>query len=1060
MGELATHSARRPAAGKLPGSTRSVIAAAFAVLACLMFLTHLGNDAVLWTRVQLTFASGLSLGAALLSMRGTRGRVRHVRGWITLAIAFWLVADIIRNVEVSLGLHPELSLSDLSLLAVLGSAGRAYVVALRGRLGPSDELAVYLDGGMVFFATTALMLTAFGHVAGRTLSGAVDLTYAIFFIATAGATLLLDVAVRAERRLRGAYVLLIGLLLLGIAFLWRLAAPQLSGLPEGGPPAHFLSLGVMVVMLGTITWTDTVDEHPGYVRFAARMRSGMPILAIAVTPFLVVAHVANPPPDASGILNIASVGLVLLTVAARQSVLLNARESAMTRERALSTELTVAEAKYRALVERQPGVVYLAEPGPDGRWHYVSPQIEAMLGYPAGAWLADATLWARTVHPEDRKAILGSSDALTTGRSAGTLHREYRLLAADGSVVWVLDDGSVTQFTSDGRPALVQGVMLDITQRKRAEHALQASEAQTRTIIETASYAFVGMDGTGRVIDWNHRATETFGWTRAEALGTPLADLIIPRANRAAHAEEIDRYIATGQGPLLNKRVEVVAQHRDGYQFPVELTIWPIDLGGELRFNALVDDITVRKQLEDQLRHQALHDSLTGLPNRALFVDRLQNAIARRKRTGGSPVAVLFLDLDDFKTVNDSLGHDAGDRLLVVVADRLCGALREGDTAARLGGDEFAILVEDAAVQPPAILAARLLEQVSGRVRIGHQSISAHASIGIAVSGEHGVTPEELLRSADLAMYLAKARGKNRHEQYERGMHEQAVRRLSMKHALEQAIAADGLEVHYQPIVALEDGTVVGVEALLRWRGKDGQFVPIPEVIALAEESGLILPIGRFVMERACRDATVWQAQIGPNRTLDVAINVSVIQLEHGTLLEDVNRALAASGLSPSSLVLEITESALSSDSIDSIRTIKALRARGIRLALDDFGTGYSSLARLRHFPVDIVKIDRTFVRSISNDTDGVLTQSIIDLGRTLHMEIIAEGIETAAQVVALRARGAQLGQGYHFARPMPAEAIAATLGASHLPPRLGRTSAEAVGASAKWGTQASMPPS
>ena len=1030
----------------LTASTRLVVIAGFVGAAALVLMTNVAGDAALWTRILLTFASGLSLAAALLSVRGTGGRIRQVRSWITLAIGLWLVAEVIRNIEVSLGLHPELSLSDLPLLAMLGCAARAYVAALRGQLRPSDEVAVYLDGGIVFFATTAFMLTAFGDVAGRTLAGAVDLTYAIFFVATAGATLLLDVAVRAERRPRGAYVVLLGLLLLGVAFLWRLAAPQPAGLPEGGPPAYFVALGVMVVMLGTITWTDVVDEHPGYLRLAARMRSWMPILAIAATPFLIVSHVVNPTPGAIGVLNIVAIALVLLTVAARQSILLNDREVAVVRERALSTDLSVAEAKYRALVERQPGVVYLAEPGAEGRWHYVSPQIEAMLGHPADAWLADATLWARSIHPEDREAVLETEESLTSAGSAGRLHREYRLRARDGNIVWVLDDESVTQMGEDGRPTMVQGVLVDITQRKRAEEALQASEEQTRTIIETASYAFIGMDNRGRVIDWNQRAAETFGWSREEAVGSVLADLIIPPEQRSAHTEGIQRYTRTGEAPLLGKRVEVTAQDRAGRQFPVELTIWPIDLGGELRFNALIDDITVRKQLEDQLRHQALHDPLTGLPNRALFVDRLEHALARTKRDDDSAVAVLFLDLDDFKTVNDSLGHEAGDQMLVAIADRVTGALREGDTAARLGGDEFAVLLEDAGRQDPALIAARLLEHVSGRVHVGDQTITAQASIGIAVSGEHGSTPEELLRSADLAMYLAKARGKNRHEQYEPGMHEQAVRRLSMKHALEQAIAARDLEVHYQPIVALEDGAIVGVEALLRWRGTDGQFVPLPEVIALAEESGLILPIGRFVMEQACRDAAAWQQKMGPDRSLDLAINVSVIQLEHGTLLDDVKRALAASGLAPSSLILEITESALSTDSIDSIRTIRALRARGIRLALDDFGTGYSSLSRLRRFPVDIVKIDRSFVASMRNDTDGVLIQSIIDLGRTLNMEIVAEGIETAAQVVALRARGAELGQGYHFARPMSAQAVADALRVGHLPAPRRRRSAELVG--------------
>jgi EAL domain-containing protein (putative c-di-GMP-specific phosphodiesterase class I) len=312
--------------------------------------------------------------------------------------------------------------------------------------------------------------------------------------------------------------------------------------------------------------------------------------------------------------------------------------------------------------------------------------------------------------------------------------------------------------------------------------------------------------------------------------------------------------------------------------------------------------------------------------------------------------------------------------------------------------------------------------------------VSALGSIGIALSGDHGSTPEELLRNADLAMYLAKARGKNRHELYEPGMHEQAMRRLSMKAELERALANDELDVHYQPIVSLHDGSVIGLEALLRWRGPDGQFVAVPEIIAIAEETGLILPIGRFVMERACRDARRWQEEMGADEKLDIAINVSIVQLENGTLIQDVDRALAESGLPPTSLVLEITESALSTDSLDSVRTIRALRARGIRLALDDFGTGYSSLARLRRFPVDIVKIDRSFVTAINKSREGVLVQSILDLGRSLEMEVVAEGIETEAQMLALRARGATLGQGYYFARPLQQDAVTTVLSIGKLP--------------------------
>ncbi len=823
--------------------------------------------AVPWTRAELTFASAISLMAAVASIRGTTGRVRTVRSYITAAIAFWLVGEMLRDVEVALGTTSALKLSDLPFIGVLLCAGAAYVSALKGQLRPSDELAVYLDGAIVFFATAALMLTTFGQAGGQSLTNVVDLAYAIFFLATTGATLLLDLAVRAERRPHGAYVVLVGLVLLGISFLWRVASPQPLGLHETGVAAHFLALGVLFVMLGTITWTDVVDEHPAYVRLAAKLRSSMPVVAIGLTSVLIAIHFVRGIPGAVGTLNIAAIALVLVTVAIRQSILLKDRDVAIRREQGLGRALSATESKYRALVERQPGVVYIAEPGGNGRWHYVSPQIESMLGFPAQAWLDDPTLWARQIHPDDRELVLSQERDLTTGRSQAAVHREYRLRAADGHDVWVLDDESETQADQAGTPTLVQGVLLDISQRKRAEQALQASEQQTRLIIETASYAFIGMDTGGRVIDWNQRAVDTFGWSRDEAMGRIVAELIIPEPQRAAHAEGIKRFLSTGEGPLLNKRIEVTALNRDGREFPVELTIWPIDIGGEVRFNALVDDITVRKQLEDQLRHQALHDPLTALPNRALFVDRVQHALERTSRQPAGSIAVLFLDLDDFKTINDSLGHEAGDRLLQAVADRLKHGLRTEDTAARLGGDEFAILLEETSSEDPHALAARMLDRLSSPFELEGNTVSTQASIGMAISGEHGSTPEELLRNADLAMYLAKARGKNREEMYEPGMHEQVMRRLSMKQALELAIAGDQLEVHYQPIVSLADGSVVRLEALLRWRGPDGQFVPLPELIAIAEETGLILPIGRFVLRRASQDTRAWQSELGPDET-------------------------------------------------------------------------------------------------------------------------------------------------------------------------------------------------
>ncbi|MGI8657764.1 MAG: putative bifunctional diguanylate cyclase/phosphodiesterase [Candidatus Limnocylindria bacterium] len=982
----------------------------------------------IWARAELTVAAAVAFVVAMRSLGSVVGRVRRVRFWITVALGLWLIGQLLRNAAVAEASVAAVSVADLPFVGVLLCATVAYVAAIRGRVPWADEVAVYLDGAMVFFATAALMVTIFGDIAAGAMTGAVNLTYAVFFGATALASLLLHFAVRAEWRPRGSVVVVTGLVVLGVGFVVRLVIPGLDQLRDSALAAGPLAAGVLLVGFGTATWTDAVDDRRAYERIAARLRSGMPIVAVSVTPILMALQFLRPSPGGAGIVVMVALGLVLLTVVVRQSVLLRDREVAVRREQRLASELASAEVKYRALVERQPGVVYMAEPGPTGRWHFVSPQMKTMLGYDPDEWIADPALWASSIHPEDRDAVV-SADAAAV--QPGHLTRfEYRMVRRDGGVVWVLDDVAVTQ-SDDGRP-LLQGLLIDITVAKLAEEALRASEQQQRMIIDTASYAFVAIDHRGRVVEWNREAEQSFGWSRDDAIGAELAELIVPPDHRAAHREGLRRYAATGEGRILSRRMELEALHRDGHRFPVELTIWPVKHGEEVRFNALIDDITVRKELEGQLRHQALHDSLTGLANRALFADRIQHALDRAGREPDVSPAVLFLDLDDFKTINDSLGHSAGDALLVAVGRRLERILRPADTAARLGGDEFAVLLEDVVTDTPQAVAARLLEAFEQPFSIIGKQVQVQVSIGIAQDPTGSAGPEELLRNADLAMYVAKQRGKGRYELYEDRMHEQALRRLDLKANLARAIAEDQLEVFYQPIVELTEGSLVGFEALLRWRDPDGQFVPIMEVIALAEETGLIAPIGRFVMITACRQALAWAP--GADGPLHVAVNVSASQLSQGTVVADVRAALRESGLDPSALVIEITETALIDDNLAALRELRQLRKLGVRLALDDFGTGYSSLGRLRHLPFHIVKIDRSFVSRITQDPEGAVVQSILEMATTMGLEVIAEGIETQAQLAALRARGCRLGQGFHFSRPVPPEAVDAIVALGRLP--------------------------
>ena len=695
--------------------------------------------------------------------------------------------------------------------------------------------------------------------------------------------------------------------------------------------------------------------------------------------------------------------------------------------RGLARDLEDAEARYQVMVEQLPAVLYVADLGANATWHYVSPRIRDLLGYSAEEWMADTDLWMAHIHPDDRQQVLEGEefDGRPTIGTEGV--SEYRMRTRDGREVWIRDEGVVIA-DERNQPTRYRGFMIDITRQKQAELALRESEEQTRLIIESASQAYIAIDAAGRIIDWNAQAEETFGWSRVEAIGQPLEDRIIPVAQRASHRAGLARYLATGEGRLIGKRIEVTALHRDGHEFLAELTIWPVGSGDSVHFSALIHDITLRKQLEVQLQHQAFHDSLTGLANRALFRDRVAHALARQVRGHGA-VAVLFSDLDDFKTVNDSLGHEAGDQLLVAVAERLRAVMRPEDTTARFGGDEFAILLEETSEDGTRRAAERILEALRPPFEFHGRQVVMHASIGAAITLDADTEPDDLLRQADLAMYNAKTSGKGRIAFYEPEMHIAAVTRMELKADLEQAIADKDFVLHYQPIVDLRSGRVAGVEALVRWNHAERGLVLPSEFIPIAEETGLIVPLGTWVIGEACRQLASWgQAARSSNSTverLSVWVNLSARQLQEPDFVETVAEILRSRGVQPERLTLEITESALMSDVDQSAATLHHLRALGVRLAIDDFGTGYSSLSYLERLPVGVLKIDRSFTAAIGQGQDvPVLVRSIVKLGKTLHLEVLAEGIETAEQLTRLRAIDCRLGQGYYFSRALPADEV------------------------------------
>jgi diguanylate cyclase (GGDEF)-like protein len=446
--------------------------------------------------------------------------------------------------------------------------------------------------------------------------------------------------------------------------------------------------------------------------------------------------------------------------------------------------------------------------------------------------------------------------------------------------------------------------------------------------------------------------------------------------------------------------------------------------GVALENGRLGQSLNQLNELKEQLRHQAFHDSLTGLANRSLFLERVTEATSRPNRRH-RPV-VLFVDLDDFKTVNDSLGHSAGDQLLVAVAGRLRACLRPADLAARMGGDEFAVLLERSEVNNAMVVGERIIASLRQPFMIEGNEVVVRASVGIAEYNPLGETAEELLRNADVAMYTAKAQGKGRVAIFEPQMHAAVVARHALSSRLQRALANNEFVVLYQPVVHLDSGKVAGVEALVRWRQPDGTLVTPGEFMPLAEETGLIVPLGRWVLETACRQAAVWH-ELAPAKRLHLGVNLSARQVQQPSFIDEVRDALQRTGLDPSTLVLEITETVMMQDTSATIAKLNELKALGVQLAIDDFGTGYSSLSYLNRFPVDVLKMAQPFVESADRQ-DSAFARAIVALGKSLRLRIVAEGIERPDQLHLLRKLGCDYGQGFYFSEALDATTMSAVL--------------------------------
>lgn len=805
--------------------------------------------------------------------------------------------------------------------------------------------------------------------------------------------------------------------------------------------------------------------------------------------------------------------------------------------------LRKSEMRFRNLIETLPLVVYEVEAHPPHAPIYVSPKIEEF-GYSIEDWFSRSNFWVDIVHPDDRERV--ARETADTMRLGISNEYEYRIIAGDGSVRWIYDKGRWI-YDEENKPLRWQGMMLDITERKRIEEARRESERLYRFLGEGILHQVWTAQPDGKLDYFNGRMLEYFGRTSEQLLNEGWRDFIHPEdlpnclqrwqvslatgdyfevefrlkgadgtyrwylaratAGRDADGEiikwfgtntDIEEQKAAGAAmreseyklrTLLDSMTEGLLQVNDsdeiefvndrfceisGYrreellgqvseflldeegrkfvkeankkrlegissQYEIKLKkksgemMWVL-IGGAPILNAdgrvtgtmgVFTDVNERKLAEKQLLHDAFHDGLTGLANRTLFMDHLQQTIKRSKRRKPRNYAVLFLDLDRFKIINDSLGHAEGDNLLKQAARRLEESLRFGDLLARLGGDEFTILLDELNETGDAILVAeRILNDLKVPFNLGGREVFISASIGIALSTIGHTRAEDMLRDADIAMYRAKAKGKAQYQLFDQSMHTRAMSKLQLETEMRQGLQNGEFCLYYQPIVSLADDNLAGFEALVRWNHPHRGLVSPGEFIPLAEEIGLVIPLGRWILYESCRQMREWQKKNPWTSSLKMSVNLSSKQFLAPDLVEQVFAALVATQLDPHNLKLEVTESHVMENSDKAVTMMNTLREFGIEMSLDDFGTGYSSLSYLHRLPVNYLKIDRSFVsRMVESSENGEIVHTIIKLAQNLKMKVIAEGIETREQLAKLKMLSCEYGQGYLFSKPLDADA-------------------------------------
>ena len=664
----------------------------------------------------------------------------------------------------------------------------------------------------------------------------------------------------------------------------------------------------------------------------------------------------------------------------------------------------------------------------DQRLRWGNSAVQRALGYPVESLLG--TQIPELIHPDDLPRVLDVIAKLSPQpRAGGTV--DFRMRAADGS--WHFMETSATNLLHD--PA-VEGFVIslkDATERVLAEGALKTSERRYRDLVERSHELIYSATPDGRFTSVNLAAAELTGYGVDELVGMSVFDLIVPE-ERLRAAEALER-VARGSEP---QGIELELRAKDGRRLFIEVrTHLVADDGGTAHVEGLARDVTQRHLLEERLRYEGIHDALTGLPNRTLLLDRLSRALDQRG-DGHTKVAVMLLDVNQFKLINDDLGHAAGDEVLVELAQRFRRLLRKTETLARFGGDEFALVAEGDGAQAGLVtLAERMLSAFARPFNVAGVSRKLTGSLGIAIAADDS-TPAQLLRDADTAMYRVKATRSGNFAFFDTAMRDQLVQQNAVKEALRDALRHGALQVHYQPIWCLADDALLAVEALVRWRHPQWGWVAPDEFIPLAEQCGLIVPLGRRVLDEAVRQTAAWRAANAAALPLGVFVNLSPPEFAEPDFADFVAQTLATHRLAPSDLAFELTERVFI-DTDDEVVTgnLDRLAATGIRLVLDDFGTGYSALSSLQRFPFAALKIDRSFIGAIqSADTDAPITRAAVSLGRSLGLAVIAEGIETDTQLDYVRQLHCTAAQGFRLARPQTAADVAALIGVATVKPR------------------------